>query len=494
MAHKKAKKKARSGKTKKSQTATRPRGRPNKAKGEELRHLTVDDHVKDFYDQLHQMGVDPDDPSLAAVFGPQSPESRAAERERTLIHIQRDEESIARLAEANPRVRAALEAGEESWIADDPETRLAKKNALINGVLFADFEDTARMLNQPPPFRPSFSLNKLNEPADEPDAAELVGGRVVNESKLYRAFAILMDLMDEVTYSELRRAKPGCVPDTAQKFIELMDTFVAERAPAASRVKARQMLPRFTEFYTEAKANWPPCKELDKIYGDLKLPTELTNEQQTALERQEAALKTLLKSFGYDPERPEVKSFVTEHLVAGEYVLAKEGSQRVAADAVGKLTGLDGASSSGSSIEHYDNEHTHIGKSAAVDSFRFFLADNVPVVGAADVLGTLVLARRARAYYLRYLIEEEIRRTPTEEDELSSQLFTELSRTKAAVRLGLPPSAYNPDWHTGSVAELGTWLNAPWGQKAIIVKLGNQGKPFNFGLMRKDNQPADAGV
>jgi len=464
----------------------RERGRPQELKRPKLQYVTVAEETAVARERLRQAGYKDEDLLIEDL--PRDP-TQAKQREDADREAR--ERAIRNLAAVHPGVKEALMREEDTLRVLEPAERLVKSEAIVERIFKSDAQEWARQSNQPPPTSPSLSTNTLNNPDAHPAGARLTGGWSVDEPKLYRAFAVLMDLMTEVTEPITSRAKPVCVQRTTAGFIELMENFVVARTQEGSWVKARQMLPGFIDHFRNAQSEWPPCKDPRHMHKGIKRPKQPSVEQKAALAKQEADLIHLVKSFGYAPEVAEVKAFTKRWLVAGEHIKMKGGVRHVAPDASADLAGL-GNPLSGSSISHREFQKTHIEKYAAEDPFRFYLTNDVPVVGAADVLGTLVLARCARAYYLRYLIEEEMRRTPTDADERSSEILASVLHKEAAERLGLPRAAYNPDRHTGSVAELNTWLKAPWDQRATVIRMGDQGKPFNFGLMRKDDPPADA--
>ncbi len=366
---------------------------------------------------------------------------------------------------------------------DDPATRSRRKLDIIISELDAAMAGVAQDFDFPPPIPTNFSTNSLRLPGIRPKYAELVGGREVSENKLYRAFAILMDLMYEAADAPMRKAKPNCVPESAEAFIALMDRFAIDRAKEASWVLAHQMLPAFTDFYEYAKNNWP--SQATRLKGKEWVPGHPTPDEQVASRGQIARLAKIVKSFGYDLARPDVQNFIATSLASRLYIVDKQGKRgpkRVAAEVAARLASLGGESFSGSTILHYMKSKRHIDKTASDAAFQFFLPNIVPIVSAADVLRGIAASRMARTYYLRYLIEEDAKRANLDEDASSTPDLGKSTRVRAsAARLGLPPSAYLPDSSFGKTGELKVWNSRAAGGP-IPVHLFIQTKPYDFQL------------
>lgn len=321
-------------------------------------------------------------------------------------------------------------------------------------------EGSAR--NLPPPTKPTYSTNRLNKLAVEPGPALLTGGALFNETRLCSAFAILMDLMREATDPDLGRAKPACVHDTAKKFTELMEEFAADRAKQSSWVIARQMLPQFVQHFKNTRSKWPFLKVPYDDAKRVRLPPQLSAEQRAALETQRDSLVVLVKSFGHNPTAPTVQAFVKKWLVSGDFIKANTGAKHVAAGAAADLA-LLGDPLSGSTILHYESKKTHIERRAAEDPFQYYLPPGAANVSADKVPGSLDVARWARAFYLRYLIREEMWRALGPAYYVWENFGGDIIDIAVAERLGLAPSAYSLRLTatTATIEELTTWLKSP---------------------------------
>ena len=187
----------------------RERGRPQELKRPKLQYVTVAEETAVARERLRQAGYKDEDLLIEDL--PRDP-TQAKQREDADREAR--ERAIRNLAAVHPGVKEALMREEDTLRVLEPAERLVKSEAIVERIFKSDAQEWARQSNQPPPTSPSLSTNTLNNPDAHPAGARLTGGWSVDEPKLYRAFAVLMDLMTEVTEPITSRAKPVCVQRT----------------------------------------------------------------------------------------------------------------------------------------------------------------------------------------------------------------------------------------------------------------------------------------
>jgi hypothetical protein len=402
-------------------------------------------------------------------------------------HVLLAEANIEQLAAKYPPVREALARAEGTWTNDSPELRLRKREAVVMADLDRYQARTARDLGLPPPSNVSFSTNPVRTQPDDSSPQLVTGQSIVNERRLYRAFAILMDLMFEAVDDPSRFAKPDIVPTSVEKFIALMDDYVRERRKQSSWVLALQLKPLLSQFFKDAKRTWPT--QGPKVDHLSRVPKKPTREEGEALRAQERRLAELVRSVGFDPSRPEVQRFIQNTKCSRQYIAdpeGKRGPERLAADAAARLAAIGGEGFSGSAIEHYLMSKRHIDATASRDPFRFLIDERVPRISGFDVLNAQTIARSARAYLLRHLVGENAKRDILSEgdDLLGGNSWRTARERESAQRLGLPEAACYPRQYVRcKVRELETW-NLNDREPDVPLHLDIQARPFDFGLQR----------